>query len=110
MSPVYLDNGIRSRLMSFRSGSFAFEAIRSVTWSMSGSLGDQTCRERRPRAGIERDPPQDAKDRRFPRNFNDLDLSSHLAPNLMPRPAIGLRGNSPLNISSDRPKALRPPV
>jgi hypothetical protein len=77
---------------------------------MSGPLWDQTYRERRPCAGIERHPPQDGKGRRFSRDFNDLDLSSHRPPILMPRPAIGLRGENPFNIPCRQQKTPRRPV
>jgi hypothetical protein len=76
---------------------------------MSGPLQTKTCREGRPRAGIERDPPQDAKDRRFSHDFNDLDLSSHLSPIVSPNAAIGLGRNNVLDISFRPTKTPHPP-
>jgi hypothetical protein len=71
---------------------------------------DPTYRERRPRAGIERHPPQDAKARRFLPNFNNLDLSSHLPPILLLASGDRLSRQDPFDIPSDRQEMLRPPV
>ena len=58
---------------------------RGATQSASGDGPSQR--------GTDRHPLQDAQDRRFSRNFNELDLSSHLSPIFLHSAAIGLRKN-----------------